>query len=94
MTSRLAKDHIVITAITPGPFKSDMNAALATTKPGPGQADRSSGSVKRIGTDLDLARAQRRLLTCKVRIMSSRVITSCCVEVPGKSFREALPKFL
>ena len=53
MASRLAKDHIVVSAIAPGPFKSDMNirardheAEVATQVP-----------VQRIGTDLDMAGA-------------------------------------
>jgi NAD(P)-dependent dehydrogenase (short-subunit alcohol dehydrogenase family) len=53
MASRLARDHIVVTAIAPGPFKSDMNVRardheteVATQVP-----------VGRIGTDLDMAGA-------------------------------------
>jgi len=53
MASRLARDHIVVTAIAPGPFKSDMNvrardqeAEVAAQVP-----------VQRIGTDLDMAGA-------------------------------------
>jgi NAD(P)-dependent dehydrogenase (short-subunit alcohol dehydrogenase family) len=53
MASRLAKDHIVVTAIAPGPFKSEMNirardheAEVATQVP-----------VQRIGNDLDMAGA-------------------------------------
>jgi NAD(P)-dependent dehydrogenase (short-subunit alcohol dehydrogenase family) len=53
MAVRLIRDHIVVTAIAPGPFKSDMNRAardneteVATRVP--------SG---RIGTDEDMAGA-------------------------------------
>jgi NAD(P)-dependent dehydrogenase (short-subunit alcohol dehydrogenase family) len=53
MASRLAKDHIVVTAIAPGPFKSEMNirardheAEVAAQVP-----------VRRVGSDLDMAGA-------------------------------------
>ena len=53
MASRLAKDHIVVSAIAPGPFKSDMNirardheAEVAAQVP-----------AQRIGNDLDMAGA-------------------------------------
>jgi NAD(P)-dependent dehydrogenase (short-subunit alcohol dehydrogenase family) len=53
MASRLARDHIVVTAIAPGPFKSEMNlrardheAEVAAQVP-----------AQRIGTDLDMAGA-------------------------------------
>ena len=53
MASRLARDHIVVSAIAPGPFKSEMNirardheAEVAAQVP-----------AQRIGTDLDMAGA-------------------------------------
>jgi NAD(P)-dependent dehydrogenase (short-subunit alcohol dehydrogenase family) len=53
MASRLAKDHIIVTAIAPGPFKSEMNirardheAEVAAQVP-----------AQRIGNDLDMAGA-------------------------------------
>jgi NAD(P)-dependent dehydrogenase (short-subunit alcohol dehydrogenase family) len=53
MASRLARDHIIVTAIAPGPFKSEMNtrardheAEVAAQVP-----------AQRIGTDLDMAGA-------------------------------------
>src|SRR5215831_14024555 len=53
MAARLIKDHIAVTAIAPGPFRSDMNiwardheAETAARVP-----------AKRIGTDLDMAGA-------------------------------------
>jgi NAD(P)-dependent dehydrogenase (short-subunit alcohol dehydrogenase family) len=58
MTSRLAKDHIVITAIAPGPFKSDMNARA---RPDRGAAPPLlRGQVYAFGAaDGELAPAQR-----------------------------------
>jgi NAD(P)-dependent dehydrogenase (short-subunit alcohol dehydrogenase family) len=51
MAARLIKDHIVVTAIAPGPFASDMNRAARD------EADAVAKSVpsKRIGTDEDMA---------------------------------------
>jgi 2-deoxy-D-gluconate 3-dehydrogenase len=53
MASRLAEDHIVVTAIAPGPFASDMNVRARDH-----EADTAARvPVKRIGTDLDMAGA-------------------------------------
>ena len=53
MAVRLIGDHIVVTAIAPGPFKSDMNKAARDN------ADAVSTRVPagRIGTDEDMAGA-------------------------------------
>jgi NAD(P)-dependent dehydrogenase (short-subunit alcohol dehydrogenase family) len=53
MASRLAEDHIVVTAIAPGPFASDMNVSARDH-----EAETAARvPVKRIGTDLDMAGA-------------------------------------
>jgi NAD(P)-dependent dehydrogenase (short-subunit alcohol dehydrogenase family) len=53
MACRLAKDNIVVTAIAPGPFKSDMN-----TRARDHEADVAAQvPVRRIGNDLDMAGA-------------------------------------
>ena len=53
MAVRLIKDHVVVTAIAPGPFKSDMNKAARDN------ADEVATRVPsgRIGTDQDMAGA-------------------------------------
>jgi len=53
MAVKLIKDHIVVTAIAPGPFKSDMNKAARD------HADEVATRVpaRRIGTDEDMAGA-------------------------------------
>src|ERR1700710_3291947 len=53
MAVRLIKDHIVVTAIAPGPFKSDMNKAARD------HADEVATRVPsgRVGTDEDMAGA-------------------------------------
>ena len=53
MAAKLIRDHIVVTAIAPGPFKSDMNTAARDN------ADQVSTRVPsgRIGTDEDMAGA-------------------------------------
>src|SRR5437763_13850792 len=53
MAVKLIRDHIVVTAIAPGPFKSDMNKAARDN------ADQVSKRVPsgRIGTDEDMAGA-------------------------------------
>jgi NAD(P)-dependent dehydrogenase (short-subunit alcohol dehydrogenase family) len=53
MAVRLIKDHVVVSAIAPGPFKSDMNKAARDN------ADQVSTRVPagRIGTDEDMAGA-------------------------------------
>ena len=53
MAVKLIGDHIVVTAIAPGPFKSDMNRAARD------HADEVSTRVPagRIGTDEDMAGA-------------------------------------
>ena len=53
MAVKLIKDHVVVTAIAPGPFKSDMNKAARDN------ADEVATRVpsKRIGTDEDMAGA-------------------------------------
>ena len=53
MAARLIKDHVVVTAIAPGPFKSDMNRAARDN------ADEVATRVPsgRIGTDQDMAGA-------------------------------------
>src|SRR5262249_41246664 len=53
MAARLVKDHIVVTAIAPGPFKSDMNIRARDFEAETAQMV----PVKRIGTDLDMAGA-------------------------------------
>jgi NAD(P)-dependent dehydrogenase (short-subunit alcohol dehydrogenase family) len=53
MASRLVKDHIVVTAIAPGPFKSDMNLRARDHE----AETAASVPVRRIGTDLDMAGA-------------------------------------
>jgi len=53
MASRLAKDHIVVSAIAPGPFKSDMNLRARDHE----AETAASVPVQRIGTDLDMAGA-------------------------------------
>jgi 2-deoxy-D-gluconate 3-dehydrogenase len=53
MAARLARDHIVVSAIAPGPFKSDMNVRARDH-----EAETAAQiPVKRIGTDLDMAGA-------------------------------------
>ncbi|HMG52127.1 MAG TPA: SDR family oxidoreductase, partial [Kofleriaceae bacterium] len=53
MASRLAQDHIVVTAIAPGPFASEMN-----TRARDHEAETAARvPVKRIGSDLDMAGA-------------------------------------
>jgi NAD(P)-dependent dehydrogenase (short-subunit alcohol dehydrogenase family) len=53
MAARLARDHIVVTAIAPGPFKSDMNIRARDH-----EAETAAAvPVQRIGTDLDMAGA-------------------------------------
>ena len=53
MAARLAQDHIVVSAIAPGPFKSDMNVRARDH-----EAETAARvPVKRIGTDLDMAGA-------------------------------------
>ncbi|BAM86687.1 putative short-chain dehydrogenase/reductase [Bradyrhizobium oligotrophicum S58] len=51
MAAKLIKDHIVVTAIAPGPFKSDMNKAARDN------ADEVAARVPagRVGTDEDMA---------------------------------------
>ena len=53
MAAKLIKDHVVVTAIAPGPFKSDMNKAARDN------ADEVATRVPsgRIGTDEDMAGA-------------------------------------
>src|SRR3984885_5895598 len=53
MAAKLIRDHIVVTAIAPGPFKSDMNRAARDN------ADEVSTRVPsgRVGTDEDMAGA-------------------------------------
>ena len=53
MAVKLIKDHIVVTAIAPGPFKSDMNKAARDNARRRGDAR----AVGRIGTDEDMAGA-------------------------------------
>jgi len=53
MAARLIKDRIVVTAIAPGPFKSDMNVRARDQ-----EAQTAAGvPAQRIGTDLDMAGA-------------------------------------
>ena len=53
MAARLVKDDIVVSAIAPGPFKSDMNVYARDH-----EAETAAGvPLKRIGTDLDMAGA-------------------------------------
>jgi len=53
MAARLAQDHIVVSAIAPGPFKSDMNLRARDH-----EAETAARvPVKRIGTPLDMAGA-------------------------------------
>ena len=53
MAARLARDHIVVSAIAPGPFPSDMNVQARDH-----EAETAARvPVKRIGTDLDMAGA-------------------------------------
>jgi NAD(P)-dependent dehydrogenase (short-subunit alcohol dehydrogenase family) len=53
MASRLIKDNIVVSAIAPGPFKSDMNIRARDQ-----EAETAAGvPAKRIGNDLDMAGA-------------------------------------
>jgi NAD(P)-dependent dehydrogenase (short-subunit alcohol dehydrogenase family) len=53
MAARLVKDNIVVSAIAPGPFKSDMNIRARDH-----EAETAANvPVKRIGTDLDMAGA-------------------------------------
>ena len=53
MAARLVKDGIVVSAIAPGPFKSDMNLRARDH-----EAQTAAGvPIKRIGTDLDMAGA-------------------------------------
>ena len=53
MAARLIKDHIVVTAIAPGPFKSDMNVRARDH-----EAETAAGvPARRVGTDLDMAGA-------------------------------------
>jgi NAD(P)-dependent dehydrogenase (short-subunit alcohol dehydrogenase family) len=53
MASRLARDHIVVTAIAPGPFASDMNTRARDHE----TEVAAQVPVGRIGTDLDMAGA-------------------------------------
>lgn len=53
MAARLVKDNIVVTAIAPGPFKSDMNLRARDHE----AETAASVPVQRIGTDLDMAGA-------------------------------------
>jgi NAD(P)-dependent dehydrogenase (short-subunit alcohol dehydrogenase family) len=53
MASRLARDHIVVTAIAPGPFKSEMNVRARDHE----TEVAAQVPVGRIGTDLDMAGA-------------------------------------
>jgi NAD(P)-dependent dehydrogenase (short-subunit alcohol dehydrogenase family) len=53
MASRLAKDHIVVTAIAPGPFKSEMNIRARDHE----TEVAAQVPVRRIGNDLDMAGA-------------------------------------
>jgi 2-deoxy-D-gluconate 3-dehydrogenase len=53
MAARLIKDHVVVTAIAPGPFKSDMN-----TRARDHEAETAAQvPARRIGNDLDMAGA-------------------------------------
>jgi len=53
MAARLIKDHIVVTAIAPGPFKSDMNVRARDH-----EAETAARvPAQRVGTDLDMAGA-------------------------------------
>ena len=53
LASRLIKDHIVVSAIAPGPFKSDMNIRARDH-----EADTAARvPARRIGNDLDMAGA-------------------------------------
>ncbi|HEX3759096.1 MAG TPA: SDR family oxidoreductase [Kofleriaceae bacterium] len=53
MASRLARDHIVVTAIAPGPFKSEMNIRARDHE----TEVAAQVPAQRIGTDLDMAGA-------------------------------------
>jgi 2-deoxy-D-gluconate 3-dehydrogenase len=53
MAARLAQDSIVVSAIAPGPFKSDMNVRARDHE----TETAASVPVRRIGTDLDMAGA-------------------------------------
>ena len=53
MASRLARDHIVVSAIAPGPFASDMNVRARDHE----AETAASVPVKRIGNELDMAGA-------------------------------------
>jgi 2-deoxy-D-gluconate 3-dehydrogenase len=53
MASRLARDHIVVTAIAPGPFKSDMNIRARDHE----TEVAAQVPAQRIGNDLDMAGA-------------------------------------
>jgi NAD(P)-dependent dehydrogenase (short-subunit alcohol dehydrogenase family) len=53
MAVKLVKDHIVVTAIAPGPFASDMNRAARDHA----DAVATRVPVGRIGTDEDIAGA-------------------------------------
>jgi NAD(P)-dependent dehydrogenase (short-subunit alcohol dehydrogenase family) len=53
MAARLIKDHIVVSAIAPGPFKSDMNTRARDFE----TETAASVPARRIGNDLDMAGA-------------------------------------
>jgi len=53
MAARLIKDHIVVSAIAPGPFKSDMNLRARDFE----AETAASVPARRIGNDLDMAGA-------------------------------------
>jgi NAD(P)-dependent dehydrogenase (short-subunit alcohol dehydrogenase family) len=53
MASRLIKDHIVVTAIAPGPFKSEMNIRARDHE----AETAASVPARRIGNELDMAGA-------------------------------------
>ena len=53
MAARLIKDHIVVSAIAPGPFKSDMNINARDRE----TEVAAQVPARRIGTDLDMAGA-------------------------------------
>jgi 2-deoxy-D-gluconate 3-dehydrogenase len=53
MAAKLIEDHIVVSAIAPGPFKSDMNIWARDHE----EATAARVPARRIGTDLDMAGA-------------------------------------
>jgi NAD(P)-dependent dehydrogenase (short-subunit alcohol dehydrogenase family) len=53
MAARLIKDHIVVSAIAPGPFKSDMNIRARDFE----AETAASVPARRIGNDFDMAGA-------------------------------------